>query len=48
MNIYELDKLINCFDPVKDKDIIVFYQVKRLELVARIQKEVARKLEEVA
>jgi hypothetical protein len=48
MNIYQLDELINSLDPVRDKDIIIFYQVKRVELVARLQNEVERKLEEKA
>ena len=40
MNIYELDQLIACLDVREDKDLIVFYNKKRVELVSRINQKI--------
>jgi phosphoglycerate-specific signal transduction histidine kinase len=40
MNINELDNLIASLDKTKDKDLIKFYQKKRVELLAEISEKI--------
>jgi hypothetical protein len=40
MNLYELNNLIDSLNIDKDKDLIVFYQAKKKQLIRKINKNI--------
>ena len=44
MNLYELDYMIEHYENKKDYEIVKFYNMKRVELVEQIKKEVFNKI----
>jgi hypothetical protein len=47
MNLYELNAMINSLDPIKDAELIAFYEVKRTELVAIIERNIIQELSQI-
>ena len=47
MNLYELDYIIDHYENKNDDEIVEFYNMKRIELVEQIKKEVFKRISEL-